>query len=194
MRFLSKRILTLKGVREVFVIAFLNVKTRQVIISPATLHPNEEWVVAQAESFVKQVREKGLLVRYVQRDHDSKFTKSFDAQLKRLRVKVKPAAYRSPNTNAFVERFIQSIGQECLDRFVIFGEGHMDHLCREYLAHYHEERPHQSLDNAPLNTPKKRGRQSAKRGRIELEIETLGNVVCKQRLEGLLKSYSNNAA
>ena len=158
--FFSKRILTLKGVREAFVMAFLNVKTRQVILSPATLHPNEEWVVAQAAAFVRQARAQGLPVALVQRDRDSKFAKSFDAEPKRLRVKVKPGAYRAPNTNAFVERFIQSIRQECLDRFVIFGEGHMDHLCREYLAHYHEERPHQSLDNEPLNTPKKRGRSS----------------------------------
>ena len=86
--FFSKRILTLKGIREVFVIAFLNVKTRQVILSPATFHPNEEWVVAQAESFVQQAREKGLPVRYVQHDLDTKFTKSFDRKLKSMRVKI----------------------------------------------------------------------------------------------------------
>lgn len=149
--FFSKRILTLKGIREAFVIAFLNVKTRQVILSPATLHPNEEWVVAQAESFVKQARDSALPVRYVQHDHDKKFPKGFVAALRRFRVRNKQGAYRAPNINAFVERFIQSIGQECLDRFVIFGEQHMDHVCQEYLAHYHEERPHQSLENVPSN-------------------------------------------
>jgi hypothetical protein len=55
------------------------------------------------------------------------------------------SSYQAPTTIAFVERFIQSIEHECLDRFVIFGEQHMDHVCREYLAHYHDERPHQSL-------------------------------------------------
>jgi putative transposase len=58
--FFSKKVLTLKGIRDLFVIAFLNVKTRQVFLSPATLHPNEAWVVAQAESFVKQARAQGF--------------------------------------------------------------------------------------------------------------------------------------
>ncbi len=123
-------------------------KTRQVILSPATLHPNEDWVVAQAESFVKQARAKGLPVSQVQRDRDTKFTKSFDGVLKRNRAKVVSNAYRSPNTNAFVERFIQSIETECLDRFVVFGTQHLDHLGAEYLAHYHEER---RTSRSPMN-------------------------------------------
>ncbi|WP_425613594.1 integrase core domain-containing protein [Anatilimnocola sp. NA78] len=55
--------------------------------------------------------------------------------------------FRSPNTNAFVERFAQSIQQVCLDRFVIFGEQHMDHVCQAYLEHCHNERPHQGIEN-----------------------------------------------
>jgi putative transposase len=176
------------------VLAFLHVKTRQVILSPATRHPNEAWVVAQAESFVNQAREQGLPVTLVQHDRDTKFTKSFDARLKTHRVPAKVGAYRSPNTNAYVERFIQSIEQECLDRFVVFGERHMDHLCREYLAYYHAERPHQSLENEPLIKPKKRGRRTTKRGKIEDEIIPLTVVRCRQRLGGLLKSYSRRAA
>lgn len=124
----------MKGIREAFVIAFLNVKTRQVVLSPATLHPNEEWAIAQAASFVKRARESGLPVRYVQRDRDAKFAKAFDQKLKSSHVKIKQNAFRSPNTNAFVERFVQTIQQECLDRFVILGEQHMDYVCQEFLA------------------------------------------------------------
>jgi putative transposase len=190
--FFSKRILTTKGIREAFVIAFLNVKTRQVILSPATLHPDESWVIAQAESFVKQARAKGLPVSQVRRDRDTKFTKSFDAALKRHRVKTVTNAYRSPNTNAYVERFIQSIQQECLDRFVVFGTKHLDGA--EDLAYYHEERPHQSLENESLVKPKKRGRPAKKRGKIEDEIVRLAEVRCSKRLGGLLKSYSRKVA
>jgi putative transposase len=176
------------------VIAFLNVKTRQVILSPATLQPDEAWAVTQAESFVKQARAKGLPVRQVQRDRDTKFTRSFDAALKRRRVKVVTNAFRSPNTNAYVERFIQSIQQECLDRFVVFGTHHLDHLGAEYLTHCHEERPHQSLENEPLVKPKKRGRPATKQGKIEDEIVPLAEVRCSKRLGGLLKSYIRRAA
>ncbi len=192
--FFSKRVLTFQGVRETYVLVFLNVKTRQVILSPATRHPNEAWVVVQAESFVTQAREQGLPVTLVQHDRDTKFTKSFDAELKRRRVRAKVGAYRAPNTNAFVERFIQSIEQECLDRFVVFGERHMDHLCREYLTYYHEERPHQSLENEPLVKQKKRGHPKSKRAKIEDDIVPLAKVSCKQRLGGLLKHYYRRAA
>ena len=192
--FSSKKVLTIKGIRDAFVIAFLNVKTRQVILSPATLHPNQQWVVAQAESFVKQARDQRVRVKSVQRDRDTKFTRSFDRTLKASRVKVVKNAYRSPNTNAYVERFIQSISTECLDRFVIFGERHMDTLCAEYLAHYHEERPHQSLDNEPLRQRKPRGRPKTHHGPLDEQIVPLTEVQCKQRLGGLLKSYSRQAA
>jgi putative transposase len=77
---------------------------------------------------------------------------------------------------------------------VVFGEQHLNHLCAEYLAYYHEERPHQSLDNESLNQPAKRGRPKTKRGKIDDEIVLLSEVRCLQRLGGLLKSYSRAAA
>ena len=193
--FFSKKVLTIKGIREIFVIAFLNVETRKVVLSPATFHPNEPWVVAQAESFVKQAREQKLPVAMLQRDNDAKIFEVVRAhELKRLRVTTKLTAIRSPNTNAFVERFIQTIQQECLDRFVIFGEQHMDVVCKEFLAHYHGDRPHQSLENDPITKPKKRGRPKTKRGKIEDEIVPLREVKCKERMGGLLKSYGRKAA
>jgi hypothetical protein len=53
----------------------------------------------------------------------------------------RPWQYRSPNQNAYVERFVQTIEQECLDKFIVFGREHLDHVCREYVEHYHAERP-----------------------------------------------------
>jgi Integrase core domain len=91
----------------------------------------------------------------------------------------------STHTNANVERFIQTIQQECLDHFVILGHLHFDYLVKEYLAHYHQERPHQSLDNDPLVQMKKCGRPTTKRGRIESELLPLNELRCRQRLGGL---------
>jgi putative transposase len=127
-------------------------------------------------------------------DNDSKFSKAVDRDLKNNGITVCKTAFRSPNTNAYVERFIQSIAQECLDRFVIFGERHMDSLCAEYLAHYHEERPHPSLENEPLKKPKQRGRPTKHHSPLDEQALPLPEVRCKQRLGGLLKSYSRQAA
>ncbi|QDU28987.1 Integrase core domain protein [Anatilimnocola aggregata] len=185
--FFSKRILTLRGIREVFVLAFLHVETRRVILSPPTFNPNENWIVAQAAVFVEQARGQGLRVATVQHDCDTKFTQGFDQALRQRRARVRRTAFRSPNTNAFVERFVQSIGQECLDRFVIFGEKHMNHVCQEYLQHYHQERPHQGegIENELL-IRKQKPRQVA--------AISLSEVNCSERLGGLLKSYSSKAA
>lgn len=69
-------------------------------------------------------------------DQDTKFTQSFDAVLKAGGVKVQKAAHRSPNMCVFVERFIQTLQQECLDYFVVFGEQHMNHLVSEMVTHF----------------------------------------------------------
>jgi putative transposase len=160
-----------------------------VVLSPATFHPDEAWVVTQAERFVEQAREQKLPVSTLQRDRDSKFTAAVDKALRSKRVKVKVNQFRSPNTNAFVERFVQSIQQECLDRFVIFGETHMDHVCQEYLEYYHTERPHQGkgIENELLNRQKKCGRPRNKQPANE--VLPLNEVRCSERLGGLLKSY-----
>ena len=86
-----------------------------------------------------------------------------------------------------------------MDRFIVFGERHLDHLCQEYLTHDYMERSasvahNEVLANEPLNRPKARGRPKVKRGSIEDEIVPLNEVRCKQRLGGLLKSYSRKAA
>ena len=89
-------------------------------------------------------------------------------------------AYRSPNLNAYVERFIQSIQVECLDHFLVFGEQHFDYLVSEYVTHYHEERPHQGLGNQLLS------------GQPPPNDD--GEIRCRTRLGGLLKHCYRAAA
>jgi putative transposase len=93
-------------------------------------------------------------------------------------VDAKRLAIRAPNTNAFVERFIQTLQVECLDHFLVFGEKHLDYLVREYVEHYHTERPHQGLGNQLVLGAPPAGE---------------GEVQCRTRLGGLLKSYGRAA-
>jgi len=81
--------------------------------------------------------------------------------------------------NALTECWVQSIKQECLDHFVIFGEAHLRQLVAEYVAHYNEERPHQGKDNDLLS------------GIPDPPILKLSaaEIVCDERLGGLLKHY-----
>jgi putative transposase len=185
--FFSKRVLTPIGFRELFVVVFLHVGTRRVFLTPATRHPNEAWVIEQAKAFVRHARAKNLGAEIIMHDRDTKFTAGFDAVLKKAGPKPRRSAYRAPNTAAYVERFVQSIKQECLDYFVVVGERHMDHLCKEFIEHYHTERPHQGLGNElPKPGRKKRKRQP--------DLIPLGDIACCTRLGGLLKHYHRKAA
>ena len=65
-------------------------------------------------------------------DADTKFTKGFKQVLNAEKIQPKQVSPVSPNLNAYVERFIQTIQQECLDHFVVLGERHLDHLVREF--------------------------------------------------------------
>jgi putative transposase len=194
--FYAKRVLTPKGFRDLYLLIFLHVETRRVFIAPATYHPNEAWVKEQAAAFLQHAKEAGLGTTLVMHDRDTKFTGSFDEVLKTGNVTVQKATYRSPNIVALVERFIQTLQQECLDYFVVFGERHLNHLVAEMVTHYHEERPHQSKENAPLirgpAEPQKKGRKTA--APPPPDVVPIGDIQCRQRLGGLLKHYSRKAA
>jgi transposase InsO family protein len=105
------------------------------------------------------------------------------------KIKLHRTAIRSPNTVAFVERFVQSIQQECLDHFIVFGHKHMDVLCSEFKEHYHLERPYQGLDNEQIVKPSKRKKPASIPSSIRL-----ADVQCKERLGGLLSRYSLKSA
>jgi transposase InsO family protein len=94
-----------------------------------------------------------------------------------------PLPARSPNLNAFAERFVRSIKEECLDRMIFFGEASLRHAVTEYIAHHQHERPHQGKDNRllfPLHPSDPQPRD--------------GPIVCRERLGGLLRFYHRKEA
>jgi len=190
--FYAKKVLTIKGFRDLFLLVFIHVETRRVFIAPSTFHPNEAWVNEQAQAFLQHVEETGLETTIVMHDRDTKFTASFDDVLESAELEVKKAAHRSPNTNAFVERFIQTLQQECLDYFIVFGEEHMDHLVFEFVTYYHEERPHQSKGNEVLVAASPS--DNAEKDEPPADVVPIAGIECRERLGGVLKHYYRKAA
>ena len=88
---------------------------------------------------------------------------------------------KSPNLNAYAERFVRSIKQECLRRVVPLGEGHLRRLVHEYVEHDHRERHHQGLDHPLLHRP-------------PLPVRSHSDVQRRTRLGGLLSFYHREAA
>jgi putative transposase len=182
--FFAKRIVSNTCLRDAYILIFINVATRKVFITPSTYKPGDEtWLVEQADAFQRYVKDEGMECNLLMHDRDSKFCKSFDAKFSSDSSAVKRCEFKSPNTNAFVERFIQSIQQECLDHFIAFGRNHFDYLCQEYVEHYHNERPHQGLNNELVIKPP------------DEELADIPNELkCNERLGGVLRSYSSRAA
>jgi transposase InsO family protein len=94
----------------------------------------------------------GLLrdARYVIHDRDPLFGSDFARLLTVAGVTSMRLPARSPNLNAFAERFVGSIRRECLSRVIPLGRRHLEQLIFEYLEHYHRERNHQGRGNRLL--------------------------------------------
>jgi putative transposase len=170
----------------------LHVQTRRAFITPATANPNEAWVREQTKAYLKHAKQNNIPITMMFHDRDTKFSKQVDRDLRNAGIEVRKTAFRAPNTNAFVERFIQSVEQECLDHFVVVGQQHFNHLVESWLEYYHTERPHQAKENellVPFRRPKKR-----KLAVLPDEVPKRREVGCRERLGGLLKHYYRKAA
>ncbi len=113
-------------------------------------------------------------------DRDPIFTAGVRDMLRHAGAKPVRLPRRSPNLNAFIERFIRSIKEECLDRVIPLGEAHLRELIREYIAHYHVERPHQGLGGALIQPAN--------------DQVSDGPVMRGERLGGVLNYYYREAA
>jgi len=181
--FFTKDVWTLFGKATYYVLFFIHVGTRRVRIAGATCQPNGPWVEQQARNLVMEMADRGEKASFLIKDGDTKFTEKFDEVFKSEGVRVKRLPFASPNLNAYAERFVQSIKNECLGQFVVFGERHLEFLIREYESHYNTVRPHQGIGNQPIVAmPSQEGPPNP------AEVE------CDSRLGGLLRHYYRQAA
>lgn len=183
--FFTQEVWTAFGRVTVYVLFFVHLGSRRIHLAGASCSPTGPWTEQQGRNFVAELAERGESISYLIRDGDGKFTAAFDDIILSEGGAVKRLPPESPNLNAFAERFVQSIRHECLDHFVIFGERHLAHLLREYVAFYNSVRPHQGQGNRPLGViPFPAGTGPP----------TPGQVACESRLGGLLRHYHRKAA
>jgi transposase InsO family protein len=87
--------------------------------------------------------------QYLIHDRDGKFCPAFQQTIEAAGMKRVPLPARSPNLNAYAERWVRSVKDEALSRLMLFGEDALRHALKEYVDAYHHERPHQGARQCP---------------------------------------------
>ncbi len=176
--FFTVEVWTSKGLVTYYVLFVIELATRRVDIAGITPNPDGAFMAQVARNLTGY--EDGFLhgKRYLIHDRDSKYTEQFLRILKDSGVKNIKLPRRSPNLNAFAERFVLSIKSECLNKLILFGERSLRRAIKEYMIHHLQERNHQGLDNRLID------------GNL---TDDPGEIECRERLGGLLKYYHRAA-
>ncbi len=179
--FFSVEVLTRAGLVRYFVLFAIDLQTRRIEIAGISRQPDGEWMKQIARNFTDA--DAGFLngAHYLIHDRDPLFTEAFKELLGSSGVQMVKFPARSPDPNAYAERFVRSIKSECLAQIAPLGERHLRTAVKEYTRHYHFERNHQGLNNELIEEPSD-------------ELHVNGAVECRERLGGVLRYYYRRAA
>jgi transposase InsO family protein len=179
--FFTIEVWTSSGLTRFVVLFFIDLSTRRVEIGGIASSPNGLWMAQIARNVTDAVEGCFTGKRYLIHDRDPLFTQDFLSILADSGVESIKLPPRSPNLNAYAERFVRTIKEGCLERMILFGEDALRNAIREFMAHYHVERNHQGIGNR-LITP------------IATMPATTGTLRRRDRLGGMLNYYYREAA
>jgi transposase InsO family protein len=180
--FFTAEVWTQCGLVTYYVLFFIHLGSRKVHVAGVTPHPDEAWMVQMARNVT--MADWGFLSpgQSLIHDRDAKFCPAFQRTIDEAAVRRLVLPPRSPNLNAYAERWVRSVKEECLARLILFGERSLRYALSEYGSHYHQERPHQGKGNIVLMPP------------ADDRQRRTGPIYCHERLGGLLKYYDRQAA
>jgi transposase InsO family protein len=173
--FFTTEVWTPRGLVTFYTLFVLELPSRRVHVSGSTPYPDEAFVVQALRDLANAI--DGVLVDgcVLICDRDRKWSRGVLAFLEDEGVRIIQTPFRAPYCNAYAERFVRSIKEECLERMILFGERHLRRTIAEFVAHYHAERNHQGIGNELI--------QSLER------TDGPGRVRRRQRIGGMLNYY-----
>jgi transposase InsO family protein len=179
--FFTAEVWTIQGLVTHYVLFVIELAKRIVHILGITTHPDEAWVLQVGRNATDAL--DGALVgkSHLIIDRDTKYSRQFRRLVAESGTAVIRLPPRAPNLNAYAERFVRSIKEECLNRMIFVGQASLRRAISEFMAHYHMERNHQGIEN-----------QLIKPG-AALMMPT-AQVQRRQRLGGMLSFYHGAAA
>ena len=180
--FFTTEVWTLGGLVTYYILFFIHLGSRQVHVAGVTPHPNEAWMAQVSRNVTMEAWSFLSPGQYLIHDRDTKFCAVFQQIIDEAGVERVVLPPRSPNLNAYAERWVRSIKEECLARVILFGEAALSRTLHEYVEYYHYERNHQGKGNILLFPA------------VSRDTEHAGPIRCRERLGGLLKYYEREVA
>jgi putative transposase len=167
--------------QRIYVLFFISLARRRIEYIAATSNPDGRWVTQQARNLVMQLGDEQSYHEhpflFLVHDRDTKFTSAFDEIFRTEGMKVIRTPIQAPNANAHAERLVRTVRSDCLDRILILGRNHLEHVLRAYRRHYNEHRPHRALDLFPPN------------GRDPTLLDVTNRLQRRDLLGGLIHEY-----
>ncbi len=179
--FLTVEVWTGRGLVTHYLLFVISLTDRVVDLVGITTRPDEAWMLQVGRNLIDSesgaMRGKGDLIL----DRDTKYTDQFRRLILGSGTNVIRLPPRSPNLNAYAERYVRSIKDECLNRIIFIGRASLRRAVAEYMDHYHGERNHQGLGNRLIRP-------------VPSSLRGVGMVRRQQRLGGMLNFYCREAA
>ena len=179
--FTTVEVWTKGGLVTFYLLFAIKLSTRRVAFAGCTPNPHDAWMKQVARNLTDPFDGSLGPGTYLLMDRDGKYSESFHKTLMDAEVIALRLPPRSPNLNAYAERFMRSLKEESLHRLILFGERSLRSAVSEFLTHYHRERNHQGLGNRIIAPGDGIGRLA-------------GEIRCRERLGGMLRYYHRRAA
>ena len=173
-----------------YCLAFIHIGTRKVLLGPPTYHSNEQWIKQQARNMMMWFEDNHIHARFLIHDRDTKFSAGFRRLFKSADTRCLRTPLLALDANAFAETWIGALKRKCLNHFLCFSLGHLDHIGQGYVRFFNQHRPHQGLDNRTLPA-------AATGPPEELPSDPapeIGRICCRRFLGELLRHYYRAAA
>ncbi len=117
--------------QRIYFLFFISLATRRIEYVACSSHPDGRWLTQQARNLAMEFADEQPF-RFLIHDRDTKFSRAFDEVNRAEGIKVIRTPVQAPNANAFAERWVRTVRADCLDRILILGRRHLEHVLRVY--------------------------------------------------------------
>ena len=178
--FFTTQVLCSNGLITFYTLLVIELRSRLVHVCGTTLSPNGQWMMQMARQLTDGMDGFARGKTHLILDRDTKYCAGFRQILESSGVKIVLCPPRVPQCNAYAERFVRSIKDECLSRLIFLSEPHLRSTISIFTKYYLHRRNHQGIENNLIDPPD--------------NLPAVGRIRCQGELGGMLNYYYREAA